>query len=736
MSILSVSRPDTGYSCLHMARFSLRIVALGFLATCSIAVARPRAEERDVRKSLEALVASGSFAGARLSLLVKDLDDGSIVFSHDADELLNPASNVKLVTAAAALVQLGTEYRFETEFYIEQGKGGSGRNTLYVRGRGDPTITNERLFGMVSELIHAGIPKTVGDIVLDDTYFEDDGPIPGYDQETGDKAYLAPAGALSLNWNTVSVYLRPGDAPGRPAVATLEPSSPYFSLTSNLTTGRPNQRRLIVSSNWDERNKRQQVLVRGTLPPLESSFSVYRRISNPTLYFGNTFREFLKLRGVRVTGRVRTGVVPNTLRPLYVSSSETLDVILKKMNKHSSNFLAEQLLKVLGAEGPDGRGSRERGIAHVENFLEREVGLPRGTYVMRNGSGLNDANRFTASALVKLLVAMWKRFPLMPEYLSALGIAGKDGTLRLRYDGTEAAGRLRAKTGTLEHVSALSGYVQSVAGARYVFSFIVNDYPGRASEAANAIDGLGLALASTVTKQPEPTMEAQANSDTLAAQVLMYGGLARRADKRNVTFLHAAWRSEPSPQTKALIADALYYSDPRESGSASIVLESATMPVFLILANSAHNQHIPPPLLGVLTELASGGNGDAVNRILEFAKGVEGDKELTARLGSSLASIAEVAPVDFLQALRKAREDVRATSIDALVVGLMGAPQAQKPLLKDGIAPLKRGDDPAAAAFATTVEEQILKGLKNAQEAEKGVAAAPSGSPGGSAPAQ
>src|SRR5205823_1193908 len=197
----------------------------------------------------------------------------------------------------------------------------------------------------------------------------------------------------------------------------------------------------------------------------------------------------------KIKGRVRLATVPTTAKLLHVAQSETFDVVLKKMNKHSSNFIAEQLIKTLGAEVKGAPGSTLTGIEVVEDFLEKDVGLPRGSYVMKNGSGLNDTNRFSAGQLARVLRVMYEKFPLAPEYMSSIGIAGKDGTLKYRFEGSDAVGRLRAKTGTLENVSALSGYVQAVGGERFVVSFMVNDFAGRPSTVVQHIDALRAAVA-------------------------------------------------------------------------------------------------------------------------------------------------------------------------------------------------------------------------------------------------
>ncbi|MHB8878582.1 MAG: D-alanyl-D-alanine carboxypeptidase/D-alanyl-D-alanine endopeptidase, partial [Myxococcaceae bacterium] len=436
---------------MHFRR--LPILAAALLSIAAAPQPGPRLKQREaLRAALVEVLKRTPLKNARVSVQVVSLDDGAVIFSQNADDLLNPASNVKLVTAAAALSRLGIEYRYETEFLTDAELKEGKTRVLYVRGRGDPTINSDRLYGMVSELQHTGLKEISGDLVIDDSFFDAERLAPGYDQEHSDRAYMAPTGAVSLNWNAVGVYLRPGARVGEKATVELEPPSDYFELDSQLTTGTRRRRRFSVASNPEKGAQKQKILVRGSVPLEErpGSWSVWKKIDNPPLYFGHTLKRLLAERGVKLKGKVKLGLAPPTAKVLHVSASETFDLVLKRMNKHSSNFVAEQLLKTLGAEAKGAPGSFPKGVEAVEDFLEREVGLARGSYVMKNGSGLNDTNRFSAAQLCKVMRSMYEKFPLAPEYLSSVGVAGKDGTLKYRFEGSEAVGRLRAKTGTLE----------------------------------------------------------------------------------------------------------------------------------------------------------------------------------------------------------------------------------------------------------------------------------------------
>jgi serine-type D-Ala-D-Ala carboxypeptidase/endopeptidase (penicillin-binding protein 4) len=417
----------------------------------------PEGATRELDAALRAMFASGPLASARAGVVVADVESGQVLFARDGDVLLNPASNVKLVTTAAALSRLGPEFRFDTEFYVDAGSAGSpSPRALHVRGKGDPSLVTERLWAIAGDLAHLGL-KRIGDLVVDESYFDGERHGPGFDQETGDKSYLAPSGAASLNWNTVAVHVAAGERRGAKARVELEPASDLFDVEVRAATVAAGaRRRLTVSST--RAGARQRIVVDGRIPLGSRAQVVWRRIDESGLYLGHTLRRLLELRGVKVSGRVRTGPLPEGARLVHVAESESLGEIVRRLNKTSNNFVAEQLLRTMGAQAKGVPGTWAKGVEAVEEFLV-EVGIPRGAYVMKNGSGLNDTNRFSARQLVTLLRAMWSRFQLHAEYLVSLPVAGRDGTTRWRMEGTEAEGRLRAKTGTLEGVTALSGYV-------------------------------------------------------------------------------------------------------------------------------------------------------------------------------------------------------------------------------------------------------------------------------------
>jgi len=701
-----------------------------------------------LRGALAEILASSALAGARAGVAVASLDTGEILYAHNADELLNPASNVKLFTTAAALARLGPEYRFETEFHVEPAAGGAVVKHLYVRGKGDPTWVSERLWEVAGQLYHLGLRVVKGDLVVDDSWFDDEREGPGFDQETGDRSYLAPAGALSLNFNSVAVHVAPGGKVGEKGRVELEPMSDFFRLENRTVTVRAGALRRVTPSSVAE-GGRQRNLVEARLPLGSRPQTFWRKIDSPPLYLGHTLRRFLELRGVKVQGKVRRGTVPAGARLLHVAESESLGDVARRLNKTSNNFVAEQILKALGAEVKGPPGTWPKGIEAAEEFLA-EAGLERGTYLMKNGSGLNDANRFSARQTVTLLGEMWRRFPLMAEFVSALPVAGKDGTIRWRMEGSEAVGRLRAKTGTLENVASLSGYVETKGKERLVFAVIVNDYAGRAPPVVRAVDALGSALAAAGGEPAEmgaavalataPATPAPGAADDAAqrAHVASYRRLGAAGDRRNLPVLRTALRSETDPVLRAAAAEAVYLSDPDGETARRTFLETVTgdPEVLVRLRAVAAGPGAPSPLLGSLADLAAEGVPEALSRLVELSPAGASDPALAAEMADVWVEVARTAPDETLAALRSASEAGSEAALSALARGLARAKDPSHPFP----AAVKRAaaeGDTDLGEFARSLAPKLAERLDAAEasrEAAARAAAPASSAPGGSPP--
>jgi D-alanyl-D-alanine carboxypeptidase/D-alanyl-D-alanine-endopeptidase (penicillin-binding protein 4) len=664
-------------------RRSLFRLIIAASAALSLAGRAAPSDREALRKAVDQLLAQPPLAAAHLSVQVDSLEDGQTVYAHNCDDLLNPASNTKLITSAAALLRLGPEYRFTTDYLadrpIQRGRVG----VLFVKGRGDPSITTERLAGLVNDLWHRGL-REVRDIVLDDSFFDREQFGPGWEQETSDKAWAAGVGALSLNHNSVSVYIVPGDRVGSRARIEVEPDTrDYFVLDNQVRTVRQNGRRKLRPHALLD-GERTRIVVEGRIPLRAETVVMYRRIGDPTFYYGQTLRLLLKRRGIRVSGHVKRGAAPETAVLLQSYESPELAEIVRDMNKVSSNFIAEMLVKTLGAELKGTPGTWPKGLDVAEELLA-ELGVARGSYVLKNGSGLNDTNRFSARQMATLLGSVWKRFPVAAEFMASLGIAARDGTMRLRMEGTDAAGRLRAKTGTLEHVTALSGYVQSLGGERFVFSALVNDWSGRSGPVTSAIDRLGVMLAASGAPEAGAREAALASLSLvpqesqpaeLKARIATYSALAKAPDKKNLPFLRTALRTERDPLLRVVVADALYRSDPDQGGGPLLEAMPASPELFLRLRSVGRELALPVPAVSSLLDLAVDGSGEALVRLFALAplaRGQQHDEQLESLLSDGLVEVGEASPEEMLAALRAAPPQQAEAVLELAAIGLMQA---------------------------------------------------------------
>jgi D-alanyl-D-alanine carboxypeptidase/D-alanyl-D-alanine-endopeptidase (penicillin-binding protein 4) len=701
------------------------------------------AAPKELESALRAIVEGSPIAGARAGILVVAIDSGQVLYAHDADVLLNPASNVKLVTTAAALARLGPEYRFSTEFLVDGASAGSqSPKALFVRGRGDPSIVTERLWAIAGELEHLGIRK-IGELVLDDGFFDGERHGPGFDQESGDRSYLAPTGALSLNFNSIAVHVGPGDRAGQRARVELEPASDFFEVENRTVTVPASGRRRVKVSSVEIGGGRQRIVVEGRVPAASRPQAIWRKIDEPALYFGSTLKKLLELRGVKV-GRIRAGAVAEGAKLVYVSESDALAEVVRRLNKTSNNFTAEQLLETLGAEVKGAPGTWPKGVAAVEEFLA-EMGIPRGSYVMKNGSGLNDTNRFSARQLVTLLRAMWVRFPLQAEYLASLPVAGRDGTIRWRMEGTEAAGRLRAKTGTLEGVTSLSGYVENAGKQAIAFSILVNDYPGRSTNVVRAVDALGGALAASggppgglgaavaLAKGKDLRTPPTASPADLAQAAHTYYALGRGGDPRHEPFLRTALRAEADPALKLAIAESVYLSDTEGETARRTFLDAiASDGQALFRLWSALAGDAPPPVLPSLADLAAEGNGDALAKLVELAPTGAQDGKLAGAISDALAAVAASAPAELVAALHAAPQTASDAALGALGAGIARSEEKDHPFPAALRALAQKEGE--ASAYANALLPRLDEAIAAGKAARAAPALVPAAAPTSAAP--
>ena len=417
------------------------------------------------------------FNRASVGVQVVDVETGEEVFARGADAVLNPASTMKVITAAAALKNLGPAYRFTTDIFgdpeFELRPDGTLEGNLYVKGHGDPTFVVEKLWKLVRDLRLNGIERIEGDVVFDDTFHTGGAMLPGWnkkrDIERG-PTYFSTLSALSLNMNTAVMIVGPGTEVGAPARVTLEtPTMGYVEVVNELTTGRERSRRSVDIERVVEDGTTKFTL-EGSVPQDAKRVRYRRTVGDPTAHFVSAFQKMFEEQGIRVRGGFKRGVTPFDAEMIDHVPSPPLVAVLMDMNKYSLNFQAEQVLRTLGAE-MEGEGTTDAGLRVVRRYLNG-IGVSDDQFRLINGSGLSRQAGLAPAALTAVLVDMARNRQVGAEFTASLAIGGTDGTLwsRLR----DAPGRLRGKTGTLDGVHCLAGYLDADNGRRYAFAFLTN----------------------------------------------------------------------------------------------------------------------------------------------------------------------------------------------------------------------------------------------------------------------
>jgi D-alanyl-D-alanine carboxypeptidase/D-alanyl-D-alanine-endopeptidase (penicillin-binding protein 4) len=440
---------------------------------------------------LRQLVQSSGLAN-KVAISVIDTSSGRAIFEHRADTPMNPASNQKLVTAFAALRALGPEFRMRTAVFgsIE---GDAVVGGLALRGYGDPTLSMSDLSSLARELADQGIVRC-DRIIVDATYFDVRILPPAFEQQPREMApFRAPISAIAVDRDAYTLRVAPGAQVGAPARVRLSGAG-YFEVQNQITTadGPAN-----VIADQRDAGARMTLRLSGSVPSTVRALSYRRRIENPIPWAGYLFLDSLRSAGIRCPDVVEVGPTPPSAALLATHESAPLAQILPELGKNSDNFVAEMIFKVMGAERHR-PGRSEDAIAAVRSALAG-TGVQAERITLVNGSGLFLGNRIAPQQLTEILLAAYRDPSIRSEYIAQLAIGGVDGTLENRLHDLPVPRVVRAKTGTLNAVIALSGYVLGPRPERtYAFSVIANDVGGQQGPARALADGVARTLATSL----------------------------------------------------------------------------------------------------------------------------------------------------------------------------------------------------------------------------------------------
>jgi D-alanyl-D-alanine carboxypeptidase/D-alanyl-D-alanine-endopeptidase (penicillin-binding protein 4) len=460
----------------------------------------------------ELALGSGQPLKGEWGVLIADAKTGQVLFERNADKYFVPASNMKLLTTAFALAKLGPDFRFRTtiESLSEPSPRGVVEGPLYLVGRGDPNLSNrkfpyvqkeefdgppERGLGELADaLVEKGVKEIAGDIVGDETYFPRDRYPNGWEIDDMVWEYGAALSSIVVDDNTVQLTLTPGAKSGDRVEAMVSPTTPEFVVDNQVVTSAAGAKPDLTLKREPGANL---VTVVGSLPTKSAPRKLTLAIQEPALHAAAMFKRLLEDRGIRVGGTARElsfppGAPSGESRVVLAEHlSIPLGESIKLVNKISQNLHTEMLLRA--AARTNGVWTSEEDLANLPAEFYAVAGIPPGDVVQSDGSGLSRHDLVTPRALVALLLYAQKQ-PWFGCYYDSLPVAGVDGTLEDRMKNSIAAGRLRAKTGSVEHVRTRSGYAELPSGRRLVFSFMSNNMGSKGHEATDALDALSIAM--------------------------------------------------------------------------------------------------------------------------------------------------------------------------------------------------------------------------------------------------
>ena len=436
---------------------------------------------------VDAIANRPEFSRSRWGILIQPLSSTATLYSRDSQKYFIPASNVKLLTTAAALQKLGADFRIKTSVY-------SGENgDLYIAGRGDPSITETQLKSLAQQLKQRGI-SGVNRLIGDDSYFQGNAVNPNWEWEDAQAGYGAPINSLIFNQNAIELLLSP-QAIGQPLKVTFaEPKlTNQWQIQNNSVTVAQNESEFIaVGRDFD----RSAIRVSGQLKVGAASESAYVAVVNPANNFVQQFQQVLAAEGIPVKQTLVASTSGNFDRELAAVESPALAELVKETNRESNNLYAEVLLRLLGKVTgkipvPQ-EDTSQIGLKELKTALT-QLGVNPNSYKLADGSGLSRHNLISPEALVQTLRLM-ANSPAASIYRASLPVAGESGTLKNRINTTPNRVILQAKTGTLSGVSALSGYIEVPNYEPLVFSIIVNQSDLSAAKVRSATDEIVLLL--------------------------------------------------------------------------------------------------------------------------------------------------------------------------------------------------------------------------------------------------
>ena len=439
-----------------------------------------------IKEQIDELLADSLLQKGMTGIRIIDAATGDVLYEQNGDRYFPPASNMKLITTAGALFLLKPEFRFETPLLTNGTiQGDTLTGDLIIYGKGDPTLSTAHLRTIAQQVAIRGISAIKGNILFDDTYFDTIPYGPGWMWDDLQYGFGASISALSVNRNSLAIYLMPGNTIGENVRVSIVPETAATTVKNLGKTG-TTENISIATTSEDGHNV---ITISGSLPVGAALRRYTRTIKNPSRFAAILLSKELAKQGINGSATVQKKKMGGNADTLFTHTSEPLLKILYDLDKYSSNFIAEHILKTIGAEIGGRPGTSEKGVEAIAAYLQHHSIVP-DSIIQRDGSGLSRYNLITPKQITSTLHYLYYCFACGPELMSMLPVAGADGTLRSRMGDPATNRRVRAKTGTMTHVSTLSGYCITSSGRILIFSIMMKDFPTTSGHARAIQDGI------------------------------------------------------------------------------------------------------------------------------------------------------------------------------------------------------------------------------------------------------
>lgn len=412
--------------------------------------------------------------GTKFSITCFSTQKNDFVIKLNSEIPLIPASTNKLFTTGIALFHLGNNFNINTEIYTDDANLNDGiiNGNLYLKGYGDPTLTTADLQNLVLQLKSQKIQFITGNIIVDDTFFEETFFRNEWIEDENISVPLPPISALTINYNTIIIRVTASKKLNSPGYITVEDGNDHLRF-KNLTKTTRGKTRITASSEFE--NDIEIITVRGNIRR-NSTISLRVHISQPAIYAGSLLKKLLLENGISFNGIIKKGKVPKYHNRIAYKSTPLIELI-KPINKNSNNFYSEHLFLIIGGQYANGNGSPFDASQAIVTTL-KSLGIYEHDFNMVDGSGISRQNQFSTELLVKFLYQIYLRPDIFNDFYNSLSIPQNDGTLYYRFSNLYPPDRVRGKTGTLNGVTSLAGFVTTQSGDLIIFAINFNHPSG------------------------------------------------------------------------------------------------------------------------------------------------------------------------------------------------------------------------------------------------------------------